>query len=152
MAWGGRRPGAGAKPKSARDRAISGVPAHRGRVLAHLPAAAPAPVEVFDAPADLLPAERVIWVALAPFACEQRTLTKATSLAFRLLCRNIVIENEMALAADARGGSDHRGMIQRVETGMLRFNVSPCGKALYEAPLTSAASVNPLEKFLRRRG
>ncbi len=156
--WGGRRPGAGAKPKSARARAVSGVPAHKkGRVLAHpsagaeAPSTAPAEIEEFDAPNDLTMDERHVWLELAPFAFANRTLTKATSLSFRMLCRNIVIEQKMATRVADRGTSNHRGMIQRVDAEMLRFNPSPCGKAMYEADPGKEKPANPLDRFLNRR-
>ncbi|HVQ14383.1 MAG TPA: hypothetical protein VMS40_12365 [Vicinamibacterales bacterium] len=151
---GGRRPGAGRKPKTAFERAVTGDPGHRGHVLPH-PSSPPvvptvAPVEEFDAPNDLTMAERHVWLELAPFAFANRTLTSATSLSFRLLCRNVVLERALAADPKMQGGANHRGLIQRVDAELLRFNLSPCGKALYEAePSTPAA--NPLERFLNRK-
>src|SRR5687767_5910866 len=89
---GGRRPGAGRKPKTALEQAITGDPGHRGRVLTHpsggsVPVVAP--IEEFDAPDDLTMEERHVWSELAPHAFAARTLTPATSFSFRLLCRNI---------------------------------------------------------------
>ena len=48
------------------------------------------------APDDLPSAERVVWNALAPYAIATRTLTPATLLSFRLLCRNVVLEATLA--------------------------------------------------------
>lgn len=148
---GGRRPGSGRKPKSAFDIALDGNAGHRGRVLAHPsvpPSTAPAEIEEFDAPDDLTMDERHIWLELAPFAFANRTLTKATSLSFRLLCRNVVLERAMSIGLD-RGGPNHRGMIQRVDAELLRFSLSPCGKAIYEAA-PDAAVTNPLDKYLKK--
>jgi hypothetical protein len=155
--WGGRRPGAGAKPKSERERALSGARSHKpGRVLAHPgaqtedPSTDPGAVDEFDAPDDLTTDERNVWLELAPFAFRNRTLTKATSLSFRMLCRNVVIEREMGAKVMDRGTANHRGMIQRVDAELLRFNLSPCGKAMID-PKPVEKPANPLEKFLNRR-
>jgi hypothetical protein len=41
-------------------------------------------------------------------------------------------------------------MIQRVDAELLRFSLSPCGKAIYAEP-EKQAPVNPLDKFLNRK-
>jgi hypothetical protein len=132
---GGARPGAGRKPKSAVERAITGNPGRRGRLLPH-PSAVPvpgvAPIDEFDAPNDLSPDERNVWLELAPFAFAARTLTRATSFAFRLLCKNIVLERLYAASVADKGGANHRGL-QRVDAELLAFNLRPCGKAILEA-------------------
>lgn len=140
---GGKRPGSGRKPKSEAERRLDGNAGHRGRVLAHpsapdrpvsvAPTAAPpaAPgVEEFDAPNDLTMEERHVWMELAPHAFENGTLTKATSLAFRLLCRNIVLERRYGMSILEAGTANHRGMIQRIDAELLRFSLAPCGKPL----------------------
>jgi hypothetical protein len=132
------------------ERAVS--PGHHGRVL-QLPVVGQMPVTASigecDAPDDLTLPERQVWLELAPHASQNRTLTKATALSFRLLCRNIVLERELATSAEHRGGANHRGVLQRVDAELLRFNLSPCGKAIYEAE-PEAQPVNPLAKFLKR--
>lgn len=137
MPRGGARPGAGRKPKSAAERALDGNAGHRGRVLTHPSSAgvAPAetPVEEFDAPDDLTFDERKVWMELAPFAFQNRTLTKATSLAFRTLCRNVVILNQYASSVQEKGSANHRGMIQRVDVELLSFGLAPCGKPMMTA-------------------
>lgn len=133
--WGGRRVGAGAKRKSDHARAVTGRGA---RVLSHPSApdvAPPAPIEEFDAPDDLTMDERHVWLELAPHAFAARTLTKGTAEAFKLLCRNVLLEKEMRASVLDRGRAAHQGMIHKVETAMLRFNLSPCGKAMVEAPV-----------------
>ena len=148
---GGRRPGAGRKPKSSLIRAVTGHPGHRGRVLSHPSAGhvpVVAPVDEFDAPSDLTTDERNVWVELAPFAFANRTLTRATSFAFRLLCRNVVLERSYASSIADKGGPNHRGLIQRIDAELLAFNLRPCGKAMYEAAPEAPAS--KLDRFLNK--
>ena len=150
-ASGGRRPGAGRKPKTAFEKAVTGNPGHRGNVIAH-PSSdqvqVPAPIETFEPPDDLPLDERQIWRDLAPHAFKARTLTKGTALSFRLLCQNVALVRSIAVGAE-KGGANHRGMLQRVDAELLRFNLSPCGKAMYGTS-QPAVPVNPLEKFLKR--
>lgn len=150
---GGRRPGAGRKPKTRLEKDITGNAGHRGVVLEH-PSSGQVPVvaaiDEFDAPDDLTLPERQVWLELAPHAFANRTLTKGTSLSFRLLCRNVVLERKLAADVELEGGSNHRGLIQRVDAELLRFNLSPCGKPILEAEPVKPA--NPLEKFLRKSG
>ena len=147
----GGHAGAGRKPKTALQHAVDGTSA---RVLPHPSApvaTAPPVVEEFDAPNDLTMDERHVWVELAPFAFANGTLVKSTSLAFRLLCRNIVLEKAMSVSLD-RGGPNHRGLIQRVDAELLRFNLAPCGKPMYRTvdQPKPAPAVNPLNRFLKR--
>ena len=148
---GGRRPGTGRKRKTALQKAIGGNAGHRGKVLAHPSALNTAVVEIeeFDAPDDLTRDERLVWLRLAPHAFANRTLTKATALAFELLCRNVVLERRLAASALGAAGADHRGLIQRVDAELLSFNLKPCGKALYEGEPEKVT--NPLDKFLNRK-
>jgi hypothetical protein len=151
MPKGGRRPGAGRKPKSDAMRELDGNAGHRpARVLNHpsgYVAAPPAPVEEFDAPNDLTTDERNVWLELAPHAFAARTLTKGTSEAFKMLCRNILLEKDMRASVLDRGRAAHQGMIHKVETAWLRFNLSPCGKAMVDAA-PAVVAVNPLAKFI----
>lgn len=145
---GGRRPGTGRKPKSAAEKGLTGQASHRGRVLPHpssTPPAAMAPVEVeeFDAPDELTMEERHVWLELAPHAFKNGTLTRATSLSFRLLCRNVVLERRYAVSVLDAGTANHRGMIQRIDAELLRFNLSPCGKRI--APDVTEPAADPLK-------
>ena len=129
---GGRRPGAGAKPKSPELRELQGNPGHRATVLAHPSALAanPTPVlviEEFDAPNDLTTDERLVWLELAPHAFAARTLTKGTALAFKLLCRNVLLERDLRASVLDRGRPAHQGMIAKLDAELLRFNLNPCG-------------------------
>lgn len=153
---GGNRPGAGRKPKSAEERRLAGNAGHRGRVLAHpsVPATSvaapiatiPAPLPVVDeadAPNDLDMDERRVWMELAPLAMAQGTLTPSKSFAFRLLCRNIVLERRYASSVTDAGGASHRGMIQALDRELLRFGLSPCGKP--EVAGEQVPAVDPME-------
>ena len=93
----------------------------------------------------------MVWRALAPHAVATRTLTPATALAFQLLCRNILLERELGGRVLDRGSASHRGMLQRVQAGLLAFNLAPCGKAMeVDAPATPV--VDPLDRFTKRAG
>jgi len=151
---GGRRPGAGKKPKTKADRELDGNAGHRPRSVAPLTslawrASAPPPaapvVDEFDAPDDLTAEERSAWLELAPHAFKNRTLTRATALSFRILCRNVWLER--VLSSKEPGSAAHRGMLQRVDAELLRFNLSPCGKPMVEEE--QAKPANPLEKYLK---
>ncbi len=146
---GGRRVGSGKKLKSALEHAISGTTA-RGVVLQHPNATAIAPVETFDPPASLRGQARVVWGELAPLAFEARTLTRATEVAFVILCRNVALERRMAAAKYGAGKANHRGMIQRVDAELTKFCLSPFGKALVAAQ--PEAVVNPLDRFTKKAG
>lgn len=143
---GGRRPGSGAKPKAERLRALDGNAGHRKVLPGPGPAQAAVPppvVEEFDAPNDLTVDEWLVWLELAPFAFRNRTLTAATSLGFRLLCQNIVLMRRYAMSVQDAGGANHRGLIQRVDAELLRFNLAPCGKPLVAAD--QAPAVDPMK-------
>jgi hypothetical protein len=85
-------------------------------------------VEPFEPSEALTDAERRAWDRLAPHAFRRRTLTKSTEYQFVLLCRNVVMEAEMAVDPDQRGAGNHRGLIQRIDAQLLRFDLAPNGK------------------------
>jgi hypothetical protein len=147
---GGPRPGAGRKPKSKHLRGLDGGADRRTR--APLSPAPTVAVDEFDAPNSLTTDQRLVWLELAPHAFAARTLTKGTMAAFVMLCRNVVIERQLAAGALA-GTSDHRGMIQRVDAEMARFCLAPFGKAIFEAEVASSehAPPNPLTRFTARK-
>lgn len=136
-------------------RAIDGGAGKR-KVLAGVPTTNPstavAEIEEFDAPDSLSAEARAVWLVLAPLAFKARTLTRRMAYQFELLCRNIVLERRYADSVTDAGSANHRGMIQRVDAELLRFDLSPCGKPVYEAeePSAASASANPLDRFLKR--
>jgi hypothetical protein len=93
--------------------------------------------------------ERHVWMELAPHAFKARTLTPATSLAFRMLCRNVVIERELRMGLQDRGRAAHQGIIGKIEGALQRFNLAPVGKAMAPESSQTAKPANPLEKYLK---
>lgn len=159
---GGKRPGSGRKPKSAAARALDGGAGHRKKpatVVSHPSSAGlepPAPqlpqVDEADAPLDFDAEERAVWLELAPHAILARTLTPATSLGFRMLCRNVVMERNYSSSVLERGGANHRGLIQRIDAELLRFNLAPCGKPIASAE-PAEKPIDPVKaRYFVRRG
>jgi len=145
MPKGGARIGAGRKPKEATLAALHG---HRPRPLVEDAARPPEPPlestpppEPVDPPAGLPAAVLKVWGELAPFALAERTLTRATVAAFEMLCRCVVLERKLS-RGEARGGSNHRGMMQRVEAGFTRFRLAPSGK-----PTPAPKPADPFAEF-----
>lgn len=136
MPRGGRRPGAGRKPKNP-----------TARVLAHPSAPNPAPpttnpaspIEEFDAPDDLAADERAIWLKQAPHAFANRTLTRASALSFERYCKLVVAERNEAKGSGI-GGANHRGLLRQINALELQFLLTPAGKAMPSTD-TSAAGV-----------
>src|SRR5687768_17496103 len=107
-----------------------------GRVLAHpsVPTTnEPSPIEEFDAPDALTLEERAVWLAQAPHAFVNRTLTRATALSFERYCKAVVWERKEA-ESSARGGPNHRGLLKQINAYELQFLLTPSGKAMADAP------------------
>ncbi len=150
---GGRRPGAGRKPKMKLVEPLGSMPA-AGVPLpsTNADAGGAEPLaEEWAAPDDLGPDERKVWLKLAPHAVARQTLTKATAFQFELLCRNVVLERAMARDVEQRGTANHRGLIQRVDAELLRFDLAPNGKPHGAAPGTVTKPKSALEKLQERR-
>lgn len=93
-----------------------------------------------------------VWRTLAPLAVERQTLTAATGHSFEVLCRNVVLERRLAADPETVGGPNHRGILQRVDAELLRFDLSPNGKPHGQA--VGAAPEKPksaLERLKERR-
>ena len=152
MPRGGRRAGAGRKPKSALEQAIGPVSHHGGKLLQHPSSTAIAPIETFEPSAELPGAAKAIWKELAPHAFTARTLTRATAAAFEMLCRNVVLERALAGSALGAAGADHRGMIARVNAGLKDFGLSPFGKPIYKGEAEAGDKpLSPLQQLLARK-
>jgi hypothetical protein len=155
------RTGAGRPPKDAREKALAGWADKRGTKASRDAAVARAnsPLPVMPPPDDLPDDQRAVWLALAPHAAAQRTLTDDMALAFRDLCEAICLKRRMLATIEDDGLTyqrktvkveredadvelrteeceikahplltHHRGLMQRVEVGLLRFRLSPIGK------------------------
>lgn len=140
MPRGGRRVGAGRKPK----------PKEPARVLAHpsVPTTdvVEAPIEEFDAPNDLTIDERHVWLKQAPHAFANRTLTKATALAFERYCKLVVLERNEAKSSGV-GGANHRGLLRQVNELELQFLLTPSGKPIAVPAKPESAPVSALARF-----
>lgn len=158
---GGRRPGAGRKPKSKRERKVQGS-RHRTRARdAGVPEtpASKDPARV-TRPRDLEPIARAVWDKLAPHAIAAGTLTVATAYAFQRVCelesRRRRMETQIDLdglmvsvvEVDEKTGArfsigeprahpligHERQLQQRVEAGFAKFAIAPNGKSLMSEP------------------
>jgi len=74
-----------------------------------------------------------VWHELAPHALVARTLTPATTAAFVMLCRAVVLERALWASPSDAGGANHRGLMHRIATWKKDFCLSPLGKPLFEA-------------------
>lgn len=151
----GGQPGVGRKPKDQQTAFVHGREGSKAPTVQ--------PLEPVRMPSDLPEAQKVVWAELAPHARQARTLSPATAGAFRDLCDAIVLKRAMADRIEADGLtytkvsvdgagvehqelkahpliSQHRGMMQRVEAGLVRFRLAPIGKEL-------AAPVEPEDPF-----
>jgi len=136
-------------------RALDGNASHRGRVLPHPSAATPATpappllqVDEEHAPDDLGMDERRVWLELAPIAQKKGTLTADYMYAFKLLCRNVVLERALRLTDAAT--PNHRGLMQRIEVALDHFMLRPFGKPA--AGAVEQPAVDPVkEKYFGGR-
>src|SRR5688572_2748600 len=144
MPRGGRRPGAGRKPKSL-----------QARVLPHpsMPPPTtnypPAEVEEFDAPDALSKEERDVWLKQAPFAFRKGTLTRSTAFAFERYCK-MVVQEENEAKSSAVNGANHRGLRREINVLELQFLLTPCGRLVQE-PAQPGVSAQPQGKLARFR-
>lgn len=150
MGWGGRRPGAGAKPKALRERALLAVPSRSPHVQASAASVLAEPVDA-PPPAGLTDEQRAVWVRQAPHAVRKGTLNASTAANFERYVRAAALEETIGRDPDRAGGADHRGLLQRLNTFELQFLLAPCGKAMIDAPAAEAKPVSPLDRFLNRK-
>lgn len=97
MPKGGRRAGAGRKPGVKRAVVLGMDGARRpGFALPERPEGPIAdPDGLLTPPEDLAEADRAVWLALAPHAIRERTLTRSKVPGFRQLCRQWVYCTEL---------------------------------------------------------
>jgi hypothetical protein len=141
MARGGKRIGAGRKPKPKVGADL------KAQIIQH-PSSVPttdipSPIEEFDAPNDLSIDERAVWLKQAPHAFKNRTLTRATALSFERYCKVVVLERNEAKSSGV-GGSNHRGLLKQINSYELQFLLTPAGKAM---PVETVASTDDDEMF-----
>jgi hypothetical protein len=144
---GGMRPNSGPKPKTRRLRALQGNAGHR-----------PLPKERISAAVDIVPPDRLTpkeleyWQELAPHAMEAGTLVPATVAPFVLLCKCLVMADEMHATMLNDGltvvkyviteegsqeekkihplVSPYRNMVQRIESLAVKYKVCALGKPM----------------------
>lgn len=141
MSRGGKRVGAGRKPK-----------VKTAKLLQHPSAPStvppttndPSPIEEFDAPDDLDADSRAIWLKQAPHAFANRTLARASALSFERYCKLVVAERKES-ESSGRGGANHRGLLKQINALELQFLLTPSGKAMPTTDRQSAA--DPDEAF-----
>lgn len=95
--------------------------------------------------------EAAVWTELAPHAVRRQTLTQSTVLGFRQLCRLVVLERVIAKDPDSVGGANHRGVLQRIDAELLRFDLAPNGKPHGDATGGLARKQSPMERLKERR-
>jgi hypothetical protein len=131
MGRGGRRVGAGRKPKPR----VDGMPPFRVvpvSVTSPVPTTNPvSPIEEFDAPDDLTFEERAVWLKQAPHAFRNRTLTRASAMSFERYCKVVVLERNESKSS-GMGGPNHRGLLKQVNAFELQFMLTAAGKAMVE--------------------
>lgn len=147
MPRGGARPGSGRKPK---DKAQAALHGSRRTSVVRFPSAPQSPLtsaqvapSAVECPSELADDARAVWTSLAPHALAAGTLTEGTAAAFALLCRQVVLEKALAAGRDA-GLASHRGMMQRVEAGYVRFALAPMGKPVARQ---AEAAADPFAEF-----
>jgi hypothetical protein len=95
-------------------------------------------------PEDLTEDERGVWGQLAPHAIARQTLTPATAYGFGLLCRLVVLERLVGRDPETAGKSDHRGLVQRIDAELLRFDLAPNGRPHASAPSAKDKPISAL--------
>lgn len=156
MPRGGRRVGAGRKPKQPRAGVVLAMDGRRqdpqdllevaaDPVLSHPPELLATP------PRDLTPGQKKVWRKAAPLAIAERTLTPATVMGFRALVAQWVMTETLAARIEEAGAASDTGvdllrsyvkLAQRLDASLARFKLTGFGKPSESAPRKPAAS-NP---------
>ncbi|MGE0460913.1 MAG: P27 family phage terminase small subunit [Vicinamibacterales bacterium] len=110
-------------------------------------------------PGELTLDELAVWNDVAPLAEREGTLTDATRLALRDLCEAIVLKRKLLRVISDEGLTvfslqgnkaahplltQFRGLMQRVEAGLMRFKLAPMGKEILKPAETPA---DPFAEF-----
>lgn len=132
MGRGGKRVGAGRKPKPKNGTSARVLP-HPSSPVVPPSTNAPVEVEEFDAPNDLTADERAVWLKQAPHAFRNRTLTRGTALSFERYCKVVVLERNEAKSS-GMGGPNHRGLLRQINAYELQFMLTPAGKPMLDGP------------------
>jgi hypothetical protein len=109
------------------------------------------PIEEFDAPNDLAAEERAIWLKQAPHAFANRTLTRASALAFERYCKVVALERNEAKSTGV-GGPNHRGLLKQINAYELQFMLTPSGKAMPSTDQLPDADADPDDAFFGGTG
>ncbi len=139
MARGGRRPGAGRKPKN-------------GGILLRHPAAGAVQVPVPPAPvlppAGLDPEALEVWKERAPYAIARQTLDQSSAPGFARYCELVVLERHEAKSS-GRGGSNHRGILNLLKDAERSYSTWPIGRPMPQ--IAGADVAQPTSKLGRFR-
>jgi hypothetical protein len=176
---GGARAGAGQKPKTRTRRGgrdipgLRAVPGSRGG-RSEAPLVPEPPAEEIQPPDRLTPKELEYWHELGPHAIEAGTLVPATVAPFVLLCKCLVMVDEMHATMLNEGltvikfviteeGSQeekkvhpllspYRNMVQRIESLAVKYKVCALGKPMdVDAPKKKSKPTNPWAVVSNRR-
>lgn len=157
MPRGGRRVGAGRKPK-AKKAVVLGFDGARRSDPPAVPAAAAPSVDQFQdlatPPGDLPADQQAFWRLYAPYALEQRTLIPATVIGFRELCELFAIKHTIAaqiqgykLGAASKSAAaplrTYMKLAQRLDALLARFKLTSFGKAADTGGPAKPAVANP---------
>jgi hypothetical protein len=143
MPRGGRRPGAGRKPKSASARVLT-----HPSSLPPAPAAPEIPLVPVEPPPTLTGDPLQIWRDQAPHALAARTLTPASAQAFARYCR-LVAQEQHEAQSSAVNGANHRGLVRQINALELQFLLAPNGRPMGGAAPALERPAGPLAKLTR---
>lgn len=148
MPRGGKRIGAGRKPKPKDGNAIARVLAHRSMPagLTQPPTTnGPLEVEEFDAPDSLSADAMAIWLKQSPHAFRHGTLKRSTAMAFERYCELAVLERNEAKGSGVIG-ANHRGILKEIRAYEVHFRLIADGKPVVE-PVPASPAVDEDEAF-----
>jgi hypothetical protein len=158
MPRGGRRVGAGRKPKAKGPGVVIGMDGRRQNPP--LPGVSSEPdhddVDLLVPPSDLTPGARRAWRRMAPAAIDQQTLVPATVWGFRRLCtlwnRADLMDQQLQRAGSGPRGAALQGTALKLETrldaALARFKLTGFGKPA-DKKETKSGAANPWAEVAR---